>query len=106
MSPDEIGVSTVTVYELFVGIERFRDPPAQHTKVERFLAPLHIVNFDGEAARHAGKVRAQLERAGSLIGAYDLLLAGHALALDVTLVTRNTGEFARVRGLRTEDWEG
>ena len=106
MSPDEIGVSTVTVYELAVGVERCRDPRAEHVKVERFLAPLHILNFDGEAARRAGKVRAQLEKAGSLIGAYDLLLAGHALALSVTLVTRNTTEFARVRGLQVEDWEG
>ena len=65
-----------------------------------------ILPFDAEDARHAGEVRAALERAGTPIGGYDVLIAGQALARDLILVTHNMREFERVAGLRIEDWEG
>jgi tRNA(fMet)-specific endonuclease VapC len=60
--------------------------------------------LDAPAAAHYGKLRAGLEKSGSLIGAYDLLIAAHALALGLTLVTNNVREFRRVPGLRLENW--
>jgi len=64
-----------------------------------------IVGFDQEDSRQAGAVRAMLAAVGTPIGPYDVLIAGQARARDLTLITRNTGEFSRVDGLRVEDWE-
>ena len=63
------------------------------------------LDFDREHARQAGELRPRLAAAGTPIGAYDVLIAGQALARGMTLVTHNTGEFQRVPGLRIEDWE-
>ncbi len=72
--------------------------------LEKFLAPLDVLPFDEAAMRKYGKVRAHLERKGTPIGALDTLIAAHALALDVVLVTNNLREFKRVPGLRLENW--
>lgn len=104
LAPDDVGVSTLTVYELLTGVARCRDAAREGAKVGRFLEPLHIVPFDADAAQHAARVRAALDSAGRIIGPYDLLLAGQSLANDATFVTRNTREFGRVRGLRCDDW--
>jgi tRNA(fMet)-specific endonuclease VapC len=64
-----------------------------------------VLDFDRENARQAGELRTRLAAAGTPIGAYDVLIAGQALARALTLVTHNTGEFQRVPGLRIEDWE-
>ncbi len=77
----------------------------ERRRVETFLAPLPIVSFDQEAAIMAAMVRRQLEAMGQIIGPSDLMLAGHALALGITLVTHNTYEFKRVAGLALEDWQ-
>lgn len=69
------------------------------------MAYLPTVPFDIAAARHFGTVRASLSRQGQMIGPYDLQIAAIALANDLTLVTHNTREFARVPDLRLEDWE-
>ena len=61
--------------------------------------------FDDVDARVAAEIRAVLRRAGTPIGPYDNLIAGQALARDLTLVTRNIREFERVQGLRLENWE-
>ena len=71
----------------------------------RLLDPFASVPFDDEAAGQYGMVRVALERAGTPIGANDLLIAAIALAHDFVLVTRNSREFARVPGLRTEEWQ-
>jgi tRNA(fMet)-specific endonuclease VapC len=105
LSPDDVGVSSVTIYELQAGVERCRDPQAEGRKVAIFLQPLHVLDFDREAAAQAARVRADLVKSGCVIGPYDLLLAGQALSLGIVLVTRNTAEFGRVRGLPLENWE-
>jgi tRNA(fMet)-specific endonuclease VapC len=64
-----------------------------------------VVAVEREDARAAGAVRAALATAGSGVGAYDVLIAGQALARGLTLVTHNTRAFGRVEGLRVEDWE-
>ena len=64
-----------------------------------------MLDFDAEAAAHAGEIRADLEREGRSIGSYDLLIAGHARSRGLVVVTGNLAEFRRVEGLRSEDWE-
>ena len=68
------------------------------------LANIEIMNFDSLAAENYGKIRADLEKAGTPIGPLDMMIAGHAKALGYTVVTNNTKEFARVKGLKLENW--
>ncbi len=103
--PDDCGVSSVTIYELYSGIERCKFPAQERQKVERFVNPLHLVEFDQMAAMKAASIRWHLQKRGMLIGPYDLMLAGQALALDLTLVTHNWDEFSRVPGLKIVDWQ-
>ncbi len=65
-----------------------------------------MVEFDREDSRQACAIRAMLAAAGTPIGPYDILIAGQARTRDLILITHNTSEFARVDGLRIEDWEG
>lgn len=105
VSPTSCGLSTVSLYELFAGVERCRQPLVERKKVEAFAGRVHLLPFDSDAAAHAARVRWSLEQQGKVIGPYDLMLAGQALSLDVTLVTHNTGEFQRVPGLKLADWQ-
>ena len=72
---------------------------------QRFCARLEVLHFDENAAFHAADISAQLSKAGQKIGAYDSLIAGHARSLGLIIVTHNLREFARVDGLRCEDWQ-
>ncbi len=100
----DIGVSTITVGELFVGAQKSQRPAQNQHAVEQFLLPLTIVPFDYNAAVAYGHVRAALEQQGTPIGALDTLIAAHAVSLGVTLGTNNSREFIRVPGLKVEDW--
>ncbi len=100
----DLGVSSVTVAELRYGAEKSARAQQNHLALDVFLAPLIVVDFDATAARHCGEVRDQLERGGIPIGPLDTMIAAHSLSLDVTLITSNTSEFARVSGLRIENW--
>lgn len=102
--PEACALSAVTLYELSTGIEKCQDPERERGKVERLLMVVRVLPFGEEEARRAAKVRATLEAAGNVCGPYDILIAGHALALGLTVVTNNVGEFARVEGLAVEDW--
>jgi tRNA(fMet)-specific endonuclease VapC len=101
----EVGVSAITYAELQFGVENSARGEQNIERLERFLLPLEVVAFDAEAGRWYGRVRAQLRRAGVLIGGNDLLIAAHALSLGATLVTNNVREFERVHQLRLERWE-
>lgn len=103
--PGDCAVSMVTVFELFAGVFRCRDPKAEELRVMTFLAPLHLLPFDWDSSLRTAEVRFELEKQGKRIGPYDLQLCGQALALDLTLMTHNVREFQRVDGLRLEDWE-
>lgn len=99
----DIGVSSIVAAELAFGIEKtgsLRNKQA----LEIFLAPLEIVPFDNDCIWAYGKLRAHLEKLGQPIGALDTMIAAHALAMDVVLVTNNQKEFSRVPGLRLENW--
>lgn len=97
-------VSTISVAELAYGASRSSDPLRNRIAVEELLSRLIVLDFDALAASRSGTVRADIAATGSPIGGCDLLLAGHALAADLTMVTNNVKEFSRVRGLRVEDW--
>lgn len=104
LTPETCVVSVISVYELFVGIAKSQRPDHERAKVERLLATVRVANFDEAAAQRAARVRAELERSGNVCGPNDLLLAGHALALEASFVTGNVREFSRVPGLRVENW--
>ncbi len=100
----EVGISSITYAELRFGVENSTRVDENMERLERFVLPLEIVPFDAEAGRHYGRVRTDLKHAGCSIGSNDLLIAAHALSLDATLITNNIREFARVTGLRVEQW--
>ena len=65
---------------------------------------MKVIPFDGQAATHFGQLKAELAKVGKLIGPYDLMIAGHARSMGLTLVTNNMKEFERVPGLRLSNW--
>ena len=100
----EIAISAITVGELEYGVAKSREPRMNRERLSSFLQPLQILAFDDAAAATYGTARQSLESRGMMIGPLDMLLAGQALSLDLTVVTNNTREFERVEGLRVEDW--
>jgi tRNA(fMet)-specific endonuclease VapC len=101
---NRLGISDVTLFELYFGAERYEDPQSRITIIEDFASRLTILSFDSKAASHAGNIRATLESGGQKIGAYDLMIAGIARSQGLVLATNNLKEFNRVRGLRVEKW--
>lgn len=100
----DIGISTITLAELRYGVEKSQLVEQNRRALEEFLLPLEIVDFDERAASAYGTVRAALETAGTPIGPLDTQIGGHALSLNAVLVTNNTKEFRRIRGLKVADW--
>jgi tRNA(fMet)-specific endonuclease VapC len=98
-------VPAVVAFELWYGVAKSARVAANAQLLTTFLAgPIGLLAFDDEDAKTAGAVRANLEAVGKPIGAYDLLIAGQALRHKLTLVTANSREFGRVKGLEWEDW--
>ncbi|MGI9148523.1 MAG: PIN domain-containing protein [Chloroflexota bacterium] len=98
-------VSTVVVFELRYGVAKSQYPQASGARLELFLGrPLDVLPLDEDDAVDAGAARAALERAGTPIGAYDVLIAGQARRRSLTVVTANVSEFRRVADLSWEDW--
>lgn len=102
--PGDVAISAIVAHELFYGAFKSQRTERNVTLVDalRFV----VLEFDKEDARQSGRVRALLAGKGTPIGPYDVLIAGQAIARDLTLVTHNTEEFRRVPGLRIEDWQG
>ena len=96
--------SDVVLYELLYGAERSARPAEMRREVERFVARLSVLPFDGDAAAHTAEIRASLERRGGVIGPYDLMIVVQARSRGLVVVTGNLSEFGRVEGLRCEDW--
>ena len=99
-----MAISSVTLFELAYGAEKSRHVERNLGVLESFASRLDLKQFDAKAAYQAGQIRAELERKGTPIGAYDLMIAGQARAEGLILVTSNTREFKRVSGLRLENW--
>jgi tRNA(fMet)-specific endonuclease VapC len=102
----DVGVSAITFCELQFGVSNSAKPDKNQLALTEFLGPLEVLDFPSGASRIYGKIRTHLQRAGTPIGNYDLLIAAHALHQDLTLVTNNTREFNRVPDLVIEDWIG
>jgi tRNA(fMet)-specific endonuclease VapC len=99
-----LATSAVVMAELRYGAEKSARPDENREAVEALAGRLTVLPFDDTAADHHGRIRAELERAGQPIGAYDLMIAAQVRSLGLTLVTNNTREFERVSGLLLEDW--
>lgn len=98
-------LSSIVAFELWYGVAKSQRKEANAQRLEAFLAgPLEWTPFDDDDARAAGDIRAELETAGTPIGAYDVLLAGQARRRGATLATSNVSEFGRVARLKWEDW--
>lgn len=100
----DVSISAITRSELMYGVEVSPRKQQDHAALEAFLKHIEVLDYPGEAALHYGRIRGALKVAGQMIGANDLLIAAHARALGLILVTNNTREFARVQGLKLENW--
>jgi len=101
---DDTCISVITKSELMFGVEVSPRKQQDEAALDAFLRYIEVLDFPDEAASYYAKIRAHLKTQGTMIGANDLLIAAHARALDLTLVTNNTREFSRVPGLRIENW--
>ncbi len=102
--PGDIAVSTITLFELQYGVEKSRQRSRSRQALSRFLSPLRLLSLDSEGALEAATIRAQLQKTGEPIGPYDLLIAGLARSKDMILVSNNSKEFGRIKGLKLENW--
>jgi tRNA(fMet)-specific endonuclease VapC len=100
---DECGTSVIVASEIRFGVAKHPERKGSVGAL-RLLEDLPVAAFEHPADLHYAEIRATLEKAGTPIGANDMLIAAHALALDATLVTANEREFRRVPGLRVENW--
>ncbi len=99
----DLFISSITVSELMYGAYKSQYTEKNLQAIETFLLPFEIVDYDYEASKCYGKIRSYLEKKGQVIGNLDMLIAGHAIALNTTLVTNNK-EFERVEGLELDNW--
>lgn len=104
VSPQEIGISTIVLFELQVGIAKSTSPAKRTQQLQQLLSRVNLFLFDKDAAMAAATIRAQLEQKGTPIGSMDVLIAGTAVALQATLITHNVKEFSRISGLAIADW--
>jgi tRNA(fMet)-specific endonuclease VapC len=100
----DVCTSVVTKAELLYGVEVSPRRNQDAAALAAFLPYLETLDLADEAAIHYAEIRADLKRRGALISANDLWIAAHARALGLTLVTNNTAEFERVKGLAIENW--
>lgn len=99
----DIGLCSVVAAELAFGVAK-SGSARNRQALEMFLAPLTILPFDAVAVWVYGDLRADLERRGNPIGSLDTMIAAHALSQHALLITNNTREFAKVPGLRLDNW--
>ena len=102
--PGSVVICSVVVAELHYGAHRSARKTETLSHVQAFCSRFQSLSFDDPAGEEYGRIRAHLTATGSIIGPNDLLIAAIALANDLTLVTNNTREFARVPDLKLEDW--
>lgn len=100
----QLHISTVTLFELYYGIEKNNSQQRNLAALENFITPLTIADFTFDAAIKAAKIRSDLQKQGLPTGAYDIQIAAIALSCNMTLLTNNTREFERVNGLKLENW--
>lgn len=104
VSPKDIGIPSVVVYELEYGIAKSTSPKKRQKQLEELISLVNVLPFNELEAKKSADIRAKLEKQGTPIGPYDTLIAGTALAVNGILVTNNTKEFERVKHLKLENW--
>jgi len=100
----DICISSITLAELEYGVEKSQYTERNRLALAGFLSSIEILFFSDKAAKSYGRIRANLERQGNIIGAYDLMIGAHALSENLILVTNNTKEFQRINNLSLENW--
>ena len=97
-------ISAITLSELEHGVCNSQYQEKNRIALIGFLSIMMVLPYDDKAAQEYGKLRADLQKRGCLIGNMDMLIAAHVKSLNMTLVTNNTKEFSRIQGLSIEDW--
>jgi len=100
----DVCMSVITKSELLYGVEVSPRRTQEVAAIAAFLPYVEVLDFPEDAASHYAEIRADLKKRGALIGANDLFIAAHARSLGLVLVTNNTAEFRRVKGLAIENW--
>lgn len=100
----DVCISVITLAELEYGVNKSQQKERNKIALTSFLSPIEILPFSDSAAVISGEIRASLEKKGQIIGAYDLLIAAHALSENLILITNNTNEFSRIPGLSLQNW--
>lgn len=101
--PTDLCLSVIALGELRHGA-MLVDSKKFHRFLDAFTRAVPIMKFDEACVVEFARIATELTKAGKRIGDFDMLIAAHAVALDLTLVTTNTKHFSRVRGLRLENW--
>jgi len=101
---NEVGISSITLSELEYGIEKSSNPEKNRLALTEFLALIDVYDFNNKSATEYGKIRAEFENNGLIIGPFDMLIAAHAKSLELILVTNNVKEFKRTSNLNIENW--
>lgn len=104
-SPEDLFLCSVVKAELVYGAYRSSYVAANLRVLKGFFEPFKSLPFDDSCLEEYGRIRSDLERMGTPIGPYDLMIAATSLAHELILVTNNTREFSRVVGLQVEDWQ-
>ncbi len=103
-NPNNIKIPSVTKAELLYGAEKSQQKNDNIEKVNQFLFPLELIGFNDKECIEYSKIRSKLEKKGEIIGPNDLMIAAIVKANNGILITNNTKEFARVKGLKIMDW--
>jgi tRNA(fMet)-specific endonuclease VapC len=101
---EQLCISSITLGELHYGAEKSARRLQNLQAIEHFTARLEVLPFGHKAAAHYGQIRAELERAGTPCGPHDMQIGGHARSEGLVIVTNNMREFARMSGVRAENW--
>lgn len=100
----DIAISCISLSELVFAIEKSRYKEQNIKALQNFIAPLEVLDFGYEQSLIYDKLRANLEKSKNLIGSMDILIASHALSLDMILVTNNEKDFKKVPNLKIQNW--
>lgn len=101
---EQLCISVVTYAELIYAVARSSSKRVNRPIIEDFVRHLDVMDWDTEAADQYGVIRAELEAAGTPIGAMDMMIAAHAKSIKAVLVTNNQKHFTKVKGLKVDNW--
>ncbi len=105
LNPEDVVICSIVRAELYAGAFKSKSFQKTHKKLQTFLDVFPSLPFDDVTSEIYGRTRARLEIIGKPIGPYDMQIASIAIQYKLTLITHNRKEFARIKGLKSEDWE-